>query len=79
VVVTDGRATSGPDAVARSRQAAHLLAGQGIDAVVVDCETGAFRMGLAGELAQHLLAEHVPMGEVSAADLTRVAQGGHAA
>ncbi len=72
VVVTDGRATSGPDAVARSLQAARLLAGQSIDAVVVDCETGSFRMGLAAELATHLLAEHVPMAEVSAADLARL-------
>jgi magnesium chelatase subunit D len=79
VVVTDGRATSGPDAVNRSRQAARLLAGQGVAAVVVDCETGAFRMGLAGQLASHLLAEHVPMAEVSADDLTRVTRDGHAA
>ena len=79
VVVTDGRATSGPDAVARSRQAARHLAGQGVDAVVVDCETGSFRMGLAAELATHLLAEHVPMAEVSASDLTRVTRDGRAA
>ncbi len=72
VVVTDGRATSGPDAVARSLRAARLLAGQGVDAVVVDCETGSLRMGLAAELAAHLLAEHVPMAEVSAADLARL-------
>ena len=79
VVVTDGRATAGPDAVNRSRQAARLLAGQGVAAVVVDCETGTFRMGLAGQLASHLLAEHVPMAEVSADDLTRVTRDGHAA
>jgi magnesium chelatase subunit D len=79
VVVTDGRATSGPDAVNHSRQAARLLAGQGVAAVVVDCETGTFRMGLAGQLASHLLAEHVPMAEVSADDLTRVTRDGHAA
>lgn len=70
VVVTDGRATQGPDAVARSRQAADHLAGQGIASLVVDCESGSFRMGLAGELAHHLRAEHVPIAEVSAADLT---------
>ncbi|WP_309649072.1 VWA domain-containing protein [Nocardioides sp.] len=70
VVVTDGRATHGPDAVARSRQAAGHLASQGIASLVVDCESGSFRMGLAGELAHHLRAEHVPIAEVSAADLT---------
>ncbi|MCW2850070.1 MAG: magnesium chelatase [Marmoricola sp.] len=79
VVVTDGRATAGQDAVARSRRAAHHLAGQGIAALVVDCETGSFRLGLAGELAGHLLAEHVPMGEVSAAGLTSVARDGRVA
>ncbi|GEP40507.1 magnesium chelatase [Nocardioides psychrotolerans] len=70
VVVTDGRATHGPDAVARSRQAAAHLAAQGIASLVVDCESGPFRMGLAAELAGHLRAEHVPIAEVSAADLT---------
>ena len=47
VVVTDGRATAGPDALARSRQAATYLAGLGVDAVVVDCESGRMSLGLA--------------------------------
>jgi len=68
VVVTDGRATSGADAVARSLQAARHLAG--VSSVVVDCETGRMRMGLAVRLAQALGAEHVPVGEVSADALT---------
>ncbi|MEO7352062.1 MAG: putative cobaltochelatase [Marmoricola sp.] len=79
IVLTDGRATAGPDPVDRSRQVARNLAGLGVDAVVVDCETGPFRLGLAAELAHHLLAEHVPMGEVSAAGLTRVTRNGRAA
>ncbi|MDQ6525392.1 VWA domain-containing protein [Nocardioides sp. LHD-245] len=72
VVVTDGRATSGADAVARSRLAAGLLAEAGIASVVVDCESGPMRMGLAGTLAEHLGAEHVPIGEVSAEALMDV-------
>ena len=60
----DGRATAGADAVARSRAAAERL--HGIGAVVVDCESGPLRMGLAARLAEHLGAEHVPVGEVSA-------------
>ncbi|WP_248580618.1 magnesium chelatase subunit D family protein [Nocardioides sp. InS609-2] len=79
VVVTDGRATSGTDPVARSRQAAHHLASLGVAAVVVDCETGSFRMRLAAELAANLRAEHVPMSELSAADLTRITRAGNAA
>jgi len=76
VVVTDGRATSGADAVARSRIVAAHLAGAGIAAVVVDCESGPMRMGLARTLAEHLAAEHVPVGEVSAEVLADVARGG---
>ncbi|HVV12910.1 putative cobaltochelatase [Amycolatopsis sp.] len=67
VVVTDGRATSGPDAVRRAQAAAGLLAG--VTAVVMDCETGRMRLGLAAELAGHLGAEHVPLGEVAADSL----------
>ncbi len=65
VVVTDGRATSGADAVQRARQAAGLLAGN-VTSVVMDCESGKMRLGLAAELADHLGAEHVPVAEVAA-------------
>ncbi len=64
VLVTDGRATSGPDAVARARAAAGLLAG--VTTIVMDCETGRMRLGLAAELAGHLGAEHVPLSTVAA-------------
>jgi magnesium chelatase subunit D len=73
VVVTDGRATSGADAVARSRAAADRLARAGIDAVVVDCESGPMRLGLGAVLADHLAADHHPVDQVSAADLAGVA------
>jgi len=70
VVVTDGRATAGPDAVARSREAAARLAADGVSALVVDCESGALRLGLAAALAASLGAEHVPVADVSAGRLT---------
>jgi len=70
VVVTDGRATSGPDAITRSLQAADHLAAQGVSSLVIDCETGRFRMGLAAALAERLRADHVPVGEVSAESIT---------
>lgn len=73
VVVTDGRATSGPDAVARSRQAAAHVGSLGVDAVVVDCESGRLTLGLAGVLATQLRAEHVRLADVSAEALTAVA------
>lgn len=69
VVVTDGRATAGADAVGRSREAAGHLAGIGIASVVIDCESGPLRLGLAAELAQHLDAEYTEIGDVSADDL----------
>ncbi|MGW5339769.1 VWA domain-containing protein [Rhodococcus pyridinivorans] len=72
VVVTDGRATAGPDAVQRSLDAADVIAAQGISSVVVDSETGRFRMGLAARLAERLGAEYVPVGEVDADALTGI-------
>ncbi|PXY26991.1 putative cobaltochelatase [Prauserella muralis] len=71
VVVTDGRATSGPDAVARSQAAADLLARTGVTSVVMDCETGRMRLGLARQLAARLGAEHVALGDVAADSLAR--------
>ncbi|GAB3859088.1 putative cobaltochelatase [Nocardioides maradonensis] len=69
VVVTDGRATGGADAVARSQQAAAYVAGLGVATVVVDSETGPLRLGLAARLAETLGAEHLPVAEVSAETL----------
>ena len=66
VVVTDGRATAGSDAVARSRQAARYVAGLGATTVVIDGESGPMRLGLAVGLAELLGAEHLPVAEVSA-------------
>jgi magnesium chelatase subunit D len=74
VVVTDGRATGGKDAVARSGQAADHLASLGFSTVVVDGETGPLRLGLAVRLAERLRAEHLPVAEVSAELLTAVAR-----
>ncbi|MCX6407029.1 MAG: magnesium chelatase subunit D family protein [Propionibacteriales bacterium] len=70
VVVTDGRATSGPDALARAHRAADHVRATRVASVVVDCETGGFRLGLAGVLADRLGAQHLPLGEVSADALT---------
>ena len=70
VVVTDGRATSGPDAVARATQAAQLLGRSGVASVVIDCEVGRMRLGLARALAENLRAEHVPVDDVTAESLT---------
>ncbi|WIM90237.1 VWA domain-containing protein [Candidatus Mycobacterium wuenschmannii] len=75
VVVTDGRATAGADPVGRAHQAAAHLVHEGIDSIVVDCESGRMRMGLAANLAQHLNAEHVPLGQVNAQALADIVRG----
>jgi magnesium chelatase subunit D len=74
IVITDGRATHGPDAVQRSRRAAQWIAEQQTTAVVVDCESGSFRLGLAQQLATHMQATHLPLAEVSAQALTGLAR-----
>ncbi|GAA2742528.1 putative cobaltochelatase [Kitasatospora cinereorecta] len=66
VVVTDGRATGGRDAVAQSHRAAGLLAAQGIASVVLDCESGPVRLGLSRTLAGHLGATAVTLDELRA-------------
>ncbi|WP_051732793.1 putative cobaltochelatase [Kitasatospora phosalacinea] len=66
VVVTDGRATGGADALPRARRAAGLLAAQGVAAVVLDCESGPVRLGLARELAAHLNGDAVSLDELRA-------------
>ena len=72
VVVTDGRATGGPQALPDARRAAQLLAAQGTAAVVVDCESGPVRLGLAAELAQHLAGEVVRLDELAADSVTHL-------
>ena len=76
VVITDGRATYGDNALARAHQVAAHLGATGVASLVIDCETGKFRMGLAQQLASHLMAEYVPLGEVSASALTDVVRSG---
>jgi magnesium chelatase subunit D len=67
VVVTDGRATSGSDTdLAR---AAALVTGTGptgTACVVVDCESSALRLGLAGQLAVRLRATLFRLDELEA-------------
>ncbi|MFF3256530.1 putative cobaltochelatase [Actinacidiphila glaucinigra] len=66
VVVTDGRATGGPEPVRTAGRAARLLAAEGTASVVVDCESGPVRLGLAGELARELHGTAVTLDELRA-------------
>lgn len=71
VVLTDGRATAGPDPLGRSRIAAARLLAEGAAAVVVDCETSYVRLGLARRLADQLGAPAVRLEQLHADHLTR--------
>ncbi|MFI8188213.1 putative cobaltochelatase [Streptomyces sp. NPDC085946] len=66
VVVTDGRATGGPEPVALAGRAARLFAADGVASVVVDCESGPVRLGLAGQLAGELGGTAVTLDELRA-------------
>ncbi|MFB8271328.1 putative cobaltochelatase [Streptomyces sp. NPDC055955] len=66
VVVTDGRATGGPEPVALAGRAARLLAAEGTASVVVDCESGPVQLGLAGRLAGELGGTAVTLDELRA-------------
>lgn len=67
VVVTDGRATGGgPDPLALAARAARLHAADGTASVVVDCESGPVRLGLAGNLARELGGTAVTLDELRA-------------
>jgi magnesium chelatase subunit D len=70
VVVTDGRATSGPDPL--------LLAPalSGVATVVVDCESGPIRLGLARRLAAALQADVMPLEQLEAATARNATTGG---
>jgi magnesium chelatase subunit D len=80
VVVTDGRATAGTgsgagaDPVTDARRAAALLApgvaGAPASAVVVDCEDGPVRLGLAARLAADLGGVSLRLSELAADGLT---------
>jgi magnesium chelatase subunit D len=72
VVLTDGRATGGPDPLGRARTAAAMLHAEGAAAVVVDCETSYVRLGLAESLATQLGAPAVRLAQLRADGLARL-------
>jgi magnesium chelatase subunit D len=65
VVVTDGRHTSG----SHPGRAAALLAHDRIASVVIDCESGPIRLGMAVELAESLRGMCLSLGELQAGEL----------
>jgi magnesium chelatase subunit D len=79
VLVTDGRATQGPDAIGRSRQVADHLRRSRVASLVIDCESGRMSLGLAQTLSIHLGAQYLTVDEVGADQLVRAVRQGRAA
>ncbi|MCX4094238.1 magnesium chelatase subunit D family protein [Nocardia sp. alder85J] len=79
VLLTDGRATGGPDPVPRARAAAAQLARDAVTSVVVDCERGMIRLGLAADLARTLGATYLRLGELTGDSVAGVVRGVRAA
>jgi magnesium chelatase subunit D len=75
VVVTDGRATAGREPLVRAAASARLLADLGVASVVVDCESGPVRLGLAARLAADLRGDCVRLDELSADGLSGLVRG----
>jgi len=85
VVLTDGRATvgvnghTGGEPVRDACRAAALLAADGVATVVVDCESGPVRLGLAARIARAAAGELVGIGELSVDRVTDVVRAARAA
>jgi magnesium chelatase subunit D len=79
VLITDGRATHGADAVGRSRLVADQLRRTRLSSLLIDCESGRMSLGLAQTLSVHLGAQYVPVDEVGADQVVRAVRQGQAA
>jgi magnesium chelatase subunit D len=82
VLLTDGRATQsagGPDPMDDAMRAAGMLAADGIATIVVDCEQGPVRLGLAPRLAGTLGATCLRLADLSADNVSGVVRAARAA
>jgi magnesium chelatase subunit D len=71
-LLTDGRATGGADAVERALTAAAAVRAAGVEALVLDCETGPSRLGLAAQLAAAMGARCVPVAQLEASTICSI-------
>jgi magnesium chelatase subunit D len=83
VLLTDGRATvaarPGGDPVADACRAAGLLAADGVATIVVDCESGPVRLGLAARMAAAARGVTLGLAELSADQVAGVVRAARAA
>ena len=76
VLVSDGRATAGPDGqdpLVAAKEAAAEVRRRKVPAVVVDAEDGHTRLGLAAELAEAMGARYLTLPQLTAASVRQVA------
>ncbi len=82
MLLTDGRATQsagGRDPMDDAMRAAGMLAADGIPNIVVDCEQGYVKLGLASRLAAVLGGTCLRLAELSADQVTGVVRAARAA
>ena len=78
VLVSDGRATAGPDGIdplVAAKEAAAEVRRRGVPAVVVDAEDGHTRLGLAAELAEAMGARYLTLPQLTAATVRQLTGG----
>ena len=78
VLVSDGRATAGPEGVdplVAAKEAAAQVRRKGVPAVVVDAEDGHTRLGLAAELAEAMGARYLTLPQLTAATVRQLTEG----
>ena len=68
-LLTDGRASGGQAGFEAALEAAHAVRAAGIPSVVLDCEDGPTRLGLAAVLADAMGARHVPVTSLDPVEL----------
>jgi magnesium chelatase subunit D len=76
VLVSDGRATAGPDGqdpLVAAKEAAAEVRRRKVPAVVVDAEDGHTRLGLAAELAEAMGARYLTLPQLTAASVRQLA------
>lgn len=69
VILTDGRATGSSGAVDDAVAAAADVRRHGVAAMVLDCERGGARLGLAARLAEAMAARYVPVDDLDPINL----------
>ncbi|MEM7798523.1 MAG: VWA domain-containing protein [Chloroflexota bacterium] len=72
VVLSDGRANAGPQALARAHQTGAQINQKGWSTLVIDCESGFPRLSMAQRLAEAMGSEAIQLEELSAESLVNV-------